>query len=56
MGLKTCKTCGGQIAASATTCPHCGAQPPRWLAIFIGVAIPVALLAWMVSAYSSAGL
>lgn len=37
--LKTCKTCGSQIARNAKSCPHCGANASGQIAIGISVGI-----------------
>ena len=43
MGLATCKTCGGQVADTASKCPHCGAvrtkSTTKFLAVFIVVGV-----------------
>jgi RNA polymerase subunit RPABC4/transcription elongation factor Spt4 len=49
MSLAKCRACGGQVAASAKTCPHCGAPDPEvsefvanWL---FWIVVPIVALA-----------
>ena len=39
--MKTCKTCGHQVAKTAKTCPNCGAKLslPAWASILIGLVV-----------------
>ena len=47
MALAKCKECGGDVATSAKTCPHCGAPPPKRLnkvaalILLVVIAIPI---------------
>ena len=52
MALVNCKTCKAEIAASAKTCPHCGAKTPSavrrskiWAIILFG---PIILILFVV--------
>lgn len=35
--LKSCKTCGAEVAKSAKTCPHCGAKLKKGHPLLIGI-------------------
>lgn len=50
MALMACRECGGKVATSAESCPHCGAKVPRgtspvtWV---VAVVLGFALVSWM---------
>ncbi|MEO5915611.1 MAG: hypothetical protein ABIS50_15360 [Luteolibacter sp.] len=48
--LKACTACGGQIAKSATTCPHCGKSSTSVARIGL-VIILTLLVVWVASRY-----
>jgi len=39
MGLKRCRTCGGEVSSEAKVCPHCGQTDPVKHWCFIATAV-----------------
>ena len=60
--LTTCKTCGGTISKSATTCPHCGAKNPtlsadskKKIGIFVFLVVFISFILILVIALNGGG-